>query len=774
MYRGGVVEMQSGRQATIGPFPEEEEDENPYPGVLLGGRNPMSIRQFDQDWEGETGTYTTPKGGKFVEYESPEYSFRAADRLLRNYGGTHGINTIRDVINRYAPPSDDNPTESYVDFISKRSGIDPDAEIDLSDPFTRSNILSPMAQFESQTTISPEGIRDSIASVDQNYAALMPERRIDPRIPNIDTSIDIPGQTFEQPRQPVATGDFNVSQEIVGAEPYIPPMYSENRFGGAENMDALLSAIMDGKSFPKRESGERRGSVARLPVKDRQAGDFTKAIAGAIEADAKKTKGSDITEESAELVEGFKAGATGLPVVVAKEKKKSEDLFAGARRAEDLLASMSGPERAAELVRYVDKKRASSAADSVGEGATRAEFMAGMTGPEKEDVFIPATDPYAMVGDVIQSAQPVEEEPSFLDRLSRYYRPGSNIQEEIKEDSLDVSSESSSFLSKLFTSGKPQAQIRAESDAELKRVLGADHPAFNVDTNLGAEWRQSPKTGRYEVHFFEKDVEASKTIKAPTFEQDPGIEAGKQKRLEELRRLGLIDAEATTAEEKVTVEKPKPTTGESDKDVDDSTATTTTTTGTTATGTTATGTTTAPTDRSGGQGVAALMSDYGRTRDEAKREAFANAMIQLGAGVASGDLAGGLSAAGKAASETMKDYRKEQVDQRRLDIMKDRYDQYASSTSPYNQLLLRVNSAMDTHFESPSWRLAAKEAGKTDAEYRRDYYNSLIRKHAPGFNLDPEDIINRGSDPFDGPRVEGGQVLDQGLNRGQYTHTPVP
>ena len=174
------------------------------------------------------------------------------------------------------------------------------------------------------------------------------------------------------------------------------------------------------------------------------------------------------------------------------------------------------------------------------------------------------------------------------------------------------------------------------------------------------------------------------------------------------------------------------------------------------------------------QGVAAIASDYGMTRDEAKREAFANAMIQLGAGVASGDLAGGLSAAGKAASETMKDYRKEQVDQRRLDIMKDRYDQYASSTSPYNQLLLRVNSAMDTHFESPSWRLAAKEAGKTDAEYRRDYYNSLIRKHAPGFNLDPEDIINRGSDPFDGPRVEGGQVLDQGLNRGQYTHTPVP
>ena len=769
MYRGGVVQMNQGRQATIGlPVDDEEEEMRRYLSVSEAANNPLSIKQpigsegqvISNEWIGEQGTYTSPTGDKFVEYGDPRYSFRSADRLLKNYQKNEGINTIRGALNRYTPKKGDtgysNPTDEYIDYVSKISGIDPDEEIDFQDPVTRSKIVSPMAWFESNTKASPSEIRDMVASIDDEYAASIPERRIDPRVPNIDTSIDIPGQTFEQPRQPVATGDFNVSQEIVGEEPYIPPMYSENRFGGAENMDALLSAIMDGKSFPRRESGERRGSVARLPVKDRQAGDVTKAIAGAIEADAKKTKGSDITEESAELVEGFTAGATGLPVVVAKEKKKSEDLFAGARRAEDLLAGMkkagSPKSYMPDPLGQFDAERAAALVDSIGEGATRKEFMAGMTGPEKEDVFIPSTDPYAMVGDVIQAAQPIE-----------------------------VPEESSSFLSKLFTSGKPQAQIRAESDSELKRILGADHPAFNVDTNLGAEWRQSPKTGRYEVHFFEKDVEASKTIKAPTFEQDPGIEAGKQKRLEELRRLGLIDAEATTAEEKVTVEKPKPTTGEPDKDVDDSKATTTgttatgtTATGTTATGTTATGTTTAPTDRSGGQGVAALMSDYGRTRDEAKREAFANAMIQLGAGVAAGDLAGGLSAAGKAASETMKDFRKEQQDERRLDIMKERYDQYASSTSPYNQLLLRVNSAMDTHFEDPSWRLAAKESGKSDAEYRRDYYNSLIRRHAPGFNLDPEDIINRGSDPFSGPRVEGGQVLDQGLNRGQYTHTPVP
>ena len=52
-----------------------------------------------------------------------------------------------------------------------------------------------------------------------------------------------------------------------------------------------------------------------------------------------------------------------------------------------------------------------------------------------------------------------------------------------------------------------------------------------------------------------------------------------------------------------------------------------------------------------------LMREIAGTREQAKKEAFANAMIQLGAGVASGNLAAGLSAAGKAASETMSDYR---------------------------------------------------------------------------------------------------------------------
>ena len=59
------------------------------------------------------------------------------------------------------PPSE-NPTESYVDYISDKTGIDPDEKIDLSDPSLRARLLSPMAQFESRSTFSPDQISSAI------------------------------------------------------------------------------------------------------------------------------------------------------------------------------------------------------------------------------------------------------------------------------------------------------------------------------------------------------------------------------------------------------------------------------------------------------------------------------------------------------------------------------------------------------------------------------------------------------------------------------------
>ena len=96
-------------------------------GLPLGLRqgNPGNIRP-GAGFIGETG-----QGGGYSTFASDDEGLRAIQRLLMTYGNEYGLNTIRGLANRYAPKSE-NPTDSYIDFISKKTGIGPDEEIDLA------------------------------------------------------------------------------------------------------------------------------------------------------------------------------------------------------------------------------------------------------------------------------------------------------------------------------------------------------------------------------------------------------------------------------------------------------------------------------------------------------------------------------------------------------------------------------------------------------------------------------------------------------------------
>jgi len=75
----------------------------------------------------------------FQKFNSPEEGISALDQNLQAYG-KKGINTIRGVVSKWAPPSE-NDTESYIKFVANKAGIDPDKPIDLSNPAQR-HILS--------------------------------------------------------------------------------------------------------------------------------------------------------------------------------------------------------------------------------------------------------------------------------------------------------------------------------------------------------------------------------------------------------------------------------------------------------------------------------------------------------------------------------------------------------------------------------------------------------------------------------------------------------
>ena len=67
----------------------------------------------------------------FVQFKSLEWGWRAAFYLLtRTYYHKYRLYTIRTIVNRWAPASENN-TKAYVDNVSRLTGIDPDEPIGI-------------------------------------------------------------------------------------------------------------------------------------------------------------------------------------------------------------------------------------------------------------------------------------------------------------------------------------------------------------------------------------------------------------------------------------------------------------------------------------------------------------------------------------------------------------------------------------------------------------------------------------------------------------------
>jgi hypothetical protein len=89
--------------------------------------------------------------GKSTGFQQPssyEEGIKLMDQNLSAYGTKHKINTLRGAISRWAPPSDKNDTEGYIKFVSERTGLKPDQEIDLTNPAVRHVITGPMMLME--------------------------------------------------------------------------------------------------------------------------------------------------------------------------------------------------------------------------------------------------------------------------------------------------------------------------------------------------------------------------------------------------------------------------------------------------------------------------------------------------------------------------------------------------------------------------------------------------------------------------------------------------
>ena len=110
----------------------------------LRNNNPGNIRRSKVRYRGEV---TPSRDPEFKEFSSMAYGYRAMFVLLDTYRSRYGLDTIRKMLNRYAPPTE-NFTNGYVRFVADYSGVMPDEVIDTRAQRDMVPIVAAMSKIE--------------------------------------------------------------------------------------------------------------------------------------------------------------------------------------------------------------------------------------------------------------------------------------------------------------------------------------------------------------------------------------------------------------------------------------------------------------------------------------------------------------------------------------------------------------------------------------------------------------------------------------------------
>ncbi len=89
----------------------------------LRNNNPLNIRKSRHTtWLGQS---EKQEDRAFVQFRSMAYGYRAAFKLLQNYRVLHDCMTLRQYIQRWAPPIENN-TDAYVGSVARTAGVGAD------------------------------------------------------------------------------------------------------------------------------------------------------------------------------------------------------------------------------------------------------------------------------------------------------------------------------------------------------------------------------------------------------------------------------------------------------------------------------------------------------------------------------------------------------------------------------------------------------------------------------------------------------------------------
>lgn len=110
----------------------------------IRSNNPGNIDRHDTKWQGMADDQSGDS--RFIVFKTPQWGIRAIARLMLTYQNQYALRTVRGLINRWAPPGENN-TGAYVAAVAsafKAAGLpdNPDVEIDVESV----NVMLPLVK----------------------------------------------------------------------------------------------------------------------------------------------------------------------------------------------------------------------------------------------------------------------------------------------------------------------------------------------------------------------------------------------------------------------------------------------------------------------------------------------------------------------------------------------------------------------------------------------------------------------------------------------------
>lgn len=111
----------------------------------IRNNNPLNIRRNPANrWQGRLQSPTDPQ---FEQFEDMLFGFRAAFVLIRTYMRQRGVSSLAQIVNLWAPPSENN-TAAYISSVESLARVERSIKLDFSQKRKLCAIVRAMAIVE--------------------------------------------------------------------------------------------------------------------------------------------------------------------------------------------------------------------------------------------------------------------------------------------------------------------------------------------------------------------------------------------------------------------------------------------------------------------------------------------------------------------------------------------------------------------------------------------------------------------------------------------------